>query len=159
VVIAAAGEKKRELWDKLPQDLRLGDGCYKAEIALPGVMVLECDKYVNAEKTAVEIAALNISLIDQDLKGLPLIIIADDAAFTAENIDNLVWITFTRSNPAADIYGVNDFVINKHWGCKASLIIDARKKPHHAPELIKDAVVEERINQLAVVGKPLHGII
>ncbi|QPH40160.1 UbiD family decarboxylase [Pedobacter endophyticus] len=159
VVIAAAGEKRRDLWAKVPENLKLGDGCYQAEIAIPGIMVLECDKYINHDKTAVEMALLNSSLIDQDLSGLPLIIIADDAKFTAANIDNLVWVSFTRSNPAADIYGVNDFTINKHWGCKGPLIIDARKKPHHAPELIRDAAVEAKINKLAENGMPLHGVI
>ena len=159
VVIAAAGEKKRVLWDSIPVGLKLGDGCYQSHIAMPGIMVIECDKYVSAEKTAAEIAVLNISLIDQDLSGLPLIILADDSEFTAANIDNLVWITFTRSNPAADIYGINDFTINKHWGCKGSVIIDARKKPHHAPELIKDQSVEQKVNLLAKEGMPLYGII
>ena len=159
VVIAAAGEKKRTLWNAVPEGLKMGDGCYQYHVAIPGILVIECDKYISAEKTAAEIALLNISLIDQDLSGFPLIVLADDSAFTAANIDNLVWITFTRSNPAADIYGVNDFTINKHWGCKGSLIIDARKKPHHAPELIKDQSTELKINQLAKAGRPLHGII
>lgn len=159
IVIAAAGEKKRNLWNKKPEGLKLGDGCYQSHLAIPGVLAIECDKYISAEKTAAEIALLNITLIDQDLSGLPLIVLVDDSEFTSANIDNLVWITFTRSNPAADIYGVNDFTINKHWGCKGPMIIDARKKPHHAPELLKDKNVEEKIDALAKAGMPLHGII
>lgn len=158
VVIAAAGEKQRELWDNIPAGLKLSDGFYQPQIAIPGVLVLGSEKYLNPEKTAAEIALLNMSLMDQDLSGLPLIILADDAEFTAANIDNLVWVAFTRSNPAADIYGINDFTINKHWGCKGSLIIDARKKPHHAPELIKDPEVEKRLDTLAQEGSSLHGI-
>ncbi|MBT2561744.1 UbiD family decarboxylase [Pedobacter sp. ISL-68] len=159
VVIAAAGDKQRELWNKTPEGLKLSDGFYQPKIAIPGVLVLESDKYLNPEKTAAEIALLNMALIDQDLSGLPLIILADDAEFTAANIDNLVWVAFTRSNPAADIYGINDFTINKHWGCKGSLIIDARKKPHHAPELIKDEAVEKKLDVLAQKGGSLYGII
>jgi 4-hydroxy-3-polyprenylbenzoate decarboxylase len=74
--------------------------------------------------------------------------LCDDAEFVSQNIDNFVWVTFTRSNPAFDITGVNEFTEHKHWGCKGSLIIDARKKPHHAPELVKDAVVEDKISRL-----------
>ncbi|WP_293787387.1 UbiD family decarboxylase [uncultured Pedobacter sp.] len=159
VVIAAAGEKKRTLWSALPKGIKLGDGCYQSQLAIPGVLVIECDKYLGAEKTAAEIAQLNIALIDQDLSGLPLIVLADDAEFTAANIDNLVWIAFTRSNPAADIYGINDFTINKHWGCKGPMIIDARKKPHHAPELVKDAAVEAKIDEMGEEGGMLFGII
>jgi len=159
VVLAAAGNKKRELWNQVPEELNLPKEFTHPKIAMPGILVLKVDQYQNAEKTATEIALLNIALIGKDLNGFPLIVLADDSEFTAKNIDNLVWITFTRSNPAADIYGINDFIINKHWGCKGSLIIDARKKPHHAPELIKDGNIEKRIDQMGEKGGVLEGII
>ena len=159
VVVAAAGEKKRTLWDKLPENLNFPDGFTNPQIAISGIFTLQAEPYKNAEKTAAEIASLNISLIDSDLSGLPLIILCDDSSFTAQNINNLVWVTFTRSNPAADIYGINDFTNNKHWGCKGSLIIDARKKPHHAPELIKNEAVEQKIDEMKKEGGSLFGLI
>ncbi|MNR04525.1 4-hydroxybenzoate decarboxylase subunit C [compost metagenome] len=159
MVIAAAGNVKRELWGSIPEGLQLANGFSQPHIAMPGVLVLQAGAYLNAEKTAAEIAQLNMALIDQDLAGLPLIVLADDASFTAANIDNLVWVTFTRSNPAVDIYGINDFTENKHWGCKGSLIIDARKKPHHAPELIKDAEVEAKIDEMSREGRELFGVV
>ena len=158
VVIAAAGEQKRVLRTELPP-LNLPDGFYNPQLADKGILVLESSPFVSEEKTAAEIAILNLALKDQDLGGFPLIVIADDAEFTALNTDNLVWITFTRSNPANDIYGINDFIVNKHWGCKGSLIIDARKKPHHAPELIKDLEIEQRVDSLGYEGSSLFGII
>ena len=159
VVVAAAGEKKRTLWDKLPENLNFPDGFTTPQIAISGIFTLQAEPYKNAEKTAAEIASLNISLIDSDLSGLPLIILCDDSSFTAQNINNLVWVTFTRSNPAADIYGINDFTNNKHWGCKGSLIIDARKKPHHAPELLKNEAVEQKIDEMKKEGGSLFGLI
>lgn len=159
VVIAAAGNQKRELWNYVPNGLQLANGFSKAFIAMQGILVLQAEAYLSAEKTAAEIALLNMALMDQDLSGLPLIVLADDAGFTAATIDNFVWVAFTRSNPAADIYGINDFTINKHWGCKGSLIIDARKKPHHAPELVKDEEIENKVNLLAQKGGSLYGII
>ena len=159
VVVAAAGEKKRTLWDKLPENLNFPDGFTNPQIAISGIFTLQAKPYKKAEKTAAEIASLNISLIDSDLSGLPLIILCDDSSFTAQNINNLVWVTFTRSNPAADIYGINDFTNNKHWGCKGSLIIDARKKPHHAPELLKNEAVEQKIDEMKKEGGSLFGLI
>jgi len=158
VVIAAAGNKKRTLWSVLPE-ITLTEGFSNSKIAIDGVLVLQADAYQNPEKTAAEIAKLNMALIDKDLSGLPLIVLCDNSEFTAENINNLFWVAFTRSNPAADIYGINDFTIDKHWGCKGSMIIDARKKPHHAPELIKDVSVETKINKMTQKGGALHGII
>ncbi|MDR2281889.1 MAG: 3-octaprenyl-4-hydroxybenzoate carboxy-lyase, partial [Sphingobacterium sp.] len=75
------------------------------------------------------------------------------------NVNNFVWTTFTKSNPAFDIYGVGSFTKFKHWGCEGPVIIDARRKPHHAPDLIKDETVERYINRLGAKGGSLHGII
>jgi 4-hydroxy-3-polyprenylbenzoate decarboxylase len=67
-------------------------------------------------------------------------------------------VTFTRSDPAADIDGVGSFTEKKHWGCAGPLVIDARIKPHHAPPLVDDPAIERRVDQLAATGGPLHGI-
>jgi 4-hydroxy-3-polyprenylbenzoate decarboxylase len=80
-----------------------------------------------------------------------LIIVCDDASFVADKLNNFLWVTFTRSNPSHDMYGVNSFTENKHWGCKESLIIDARIKPHHAPPMAKDGAVEKRIDALPAI--------
>jgi 4-hydroxy-3-polyprenylbenzoate decarboxylase len=88
-----------------------------------------------------------------------LVVLVDDAPFTARTLNNFVWVTFTRSNPAADISGIQSFVDEKHWGCGGSLIIDARIKPQHAPPLVEDPEVTRRIDALAARGGPLHGII
>ena len=89
----------------------------------------------------------------------PLIIICDDSDFLSKNLNNFLWATFTRSNPSHDIHGVDSFVENKHWGCRGSLIIDARIKPHHAPPLVKDPEIEKRVDALGVKGKSLFGVI
>ena len=36
----------------------------------------------------------------------PLIVIVDDTEFAARTLNNFLWVTFTRSNPAADMYGI-----------------------------------------------------
>jgi len=85
----------------------------------------------------------------------PLIVIVDDSDFVARHIDNFVWVTFTRSNPATDIDGIASSTAAKHWGCRGSLVIDARIKPHHAPPLVEDAEVTRRVDALAARGGPL----
>ena len=76
-----------------------------------------------------------------------------------QTLENFLWTTFTRSNPASDVYGIEPFVADKHWGCSGSLVIDARAKPHHAPPLIEDPAVTQRVDALAAPGGPLHGVI
>ena len=83
----------------------------------------------------------------------------DDSLFAARTLDNFLWTTFTRSDPARDVYGIDSFWSDKHWGCRGPLVIDARTKPHHAPPLVEDPDVGRRVHALAAPGGPLHGLI
>jgi 4-hydroxy-3-polyprenylbenzoate decarboxylase len=158
VVIAVAGDKKRELLSELPVMFSLPRP-FQSKLIMPGVVAIEAPKYTSHEETEKQIDLLNEALKGDYLEGIPLFILCDDAGFTAASISNFVWVSFTRSNPAHDMYGINSFTENKHWGCKGPLIIDARIKPHHAPPLVKDAEVEKRVNRLGFPGASLHGII
>lgn len=140
VVIAAVGEKKRSLCNTCDIE--------NAQLVMPGVIAYNFNPFTTYENAEIEIEALNSSLITQNLEGVMLIVLCDEASFVAENLNNFLWTTFTRSNPAQDIYGVDSFTQHKHWGCNGLLIIDARKKTHHAPALIKDETVEKRVDKL-----------
>ena len=96
---------------------------------------------------------------DDPIAAFPLVVIVDDSEFTARTLNNFLWVVFTRSNPAADIYGIGEFSRCKHWGCTGPLVIDARVKPHHAPPLEDDPEIERRVDALGAPGGPLHGII
>ena len=85
--------------------------------------------------------------------------IVDDSQFVAESLRNFIWATFTRTNPASDLYGIEAFTEEKHWGCRGALVIDARIKPHHAPLLEEDPEISRRVDVLAAKGGPLHGIL
>jgi 4-hydroxy-3-polyprenylbenzoate decarboxylase len=159
VAITVAGDKKRELWTELPASFSLPRPFNIFKIAMPGVLAVEVPKYLHEEDLANAISILDDYLKDEDLTGLPLMVLCDDAGFTAQNINNLVWVTFTRSNPSHDIYGIRSFTEHKHWGCHGPLIINARIKPHHAPVLEKDPAVEKLVDQMGAKGGALHGII
>ncbi len=126
---------------------------------MPGILAVEAPKYISESETEKEIAILNEYLKSEDLDSLPLMVLCDDAGFTAETVNNFVWVTFTRSNPSHDIYGINAFTEHKHWGCRGPLIIDARIKPHHAPPLIKDPGTEKKVDKLGEKGGSLYGVI
>jgi 4-hydroxy-3-polyprenylbenzoate decarboxylase len=85
----------------------------------------------------------------------PLVVLVDDSAFAARSLENFLWVTFTRANPAADVSGGGASVVHKHWGCRGPLVIDARIKPHHAPPLEEDPAVERRVDALFAQGGPL----
>ncbi|WP_316781095.1 UbiD family decarboxylase [Pedobacter antarcticus] len=146
VVFAAAGEEKRKLRTTLPE-ISFPEGFTGAQLSMPGVIVVNAPGYINEKETAETVKMFEEHFKDEKLDEIALIVWCDDASFTAADINNFVWVTFTRSNPAADIYGVNSFIKDKHWGCKGPLIIDARKKQHHAPELIPDQLTEQNIQR------------
>lgn len=161
VVMAAAGPKRRELATEIPVELQLPRGFKYPRLALPGVLLLEgpaCTAYLPGEDRDLLRLANKYSAEDP-INQFPLILVVDDSDFCAATLNNWIWTCFTRSNPAADIYGIETTVKAKHWGCNGSLIIDARSKPHHAPALIEDPAIEKRVDQLAAKGGPLHGII
>lgn len=151
VVIAAVGDKKRDLITTCPIE--------NGKLVMPGIVGLNFEPFTTYENTAQEIEALNAKLSTQNLDGLQLIVLTEDANFIRETLNNFLWVTFTRSNPASDIYGINSFTQHKHWGCKGSLIIDARIKPHHAPPLIKNLEIEKRVDKLGEKGGSLYGFI
>ena len=70
-------------------------------------------------------------------------------------MNNFLWVTLTRSDPANDVLGINSETNNKHWGCQGSLVIDARIKPFHAPPLMEDPEVSKKVDALAAKGGPL----
>jgi 4-hydroxy-3-polyprenylbenzoate decarboxylase len=111
---------------------------------MPGVLAVEETRGLSSAQGS-----------SNSLLGFPLIVLCDDSQFVAASLANFLWVTFTRANPATDVYGVGEFSEHKHWGCTGPLIIDARIKPHHAPPLATDAETCKRIDALAARGGPL----
>jgi len=161
VVMAAVGSKRRELPQTLPPALKLPRGFKKPQLALPGVLLVEgpaCREYRPAEDSDLLRFCHKYSAAEP-VNDFPLILVVDDSEFCAASLNNWLWVCFTRSNPAADIYGIGSALTAKHWGCTGSLVIDARSKPHHAPPLLDDPKIEKQVDQLGASGGPLHGII
>jgi 4-hydroxy-3-polyprenylbenzoate decarboxylase len=174
VVIAAAGPRRFELASQTPAELRLPDGFRRPRVVLPGVLVVEgpsCprpgfdyDRSVEARsscRSEVEQAMRRLCESPDSREGLNAfrwVVVVDDAPFAAESLSNFLWTVFTRTNPADDLYGIEEFAQAKHWGCRGALVIDARVKPHHAPVLAEDPAVVERVEGWAQRGGPLAGL-
>jgi 4-hydroxy-3-polyprenylbenzoate decarboxylase len=158
VVFAAYGDQKRTLAKaagdfvqlKELEDIKVFSN---PQIPLPGVLVLQGNKFESHDKVETEIENFNIELIRKriDLSGFPMIVIADDSNFSSATLNNWLWSTFTRVNPSHDIYGVNPYTKFKHFGCD-NVILDARIKPHHAPPLENDPEIEKRVDRLFEKG-------
>jgi 4-hydroxy-3-polyprenylbenzoate decarboxylase len=155
VVFAAYGEKQRALCTDVPQALKELQGFTNAQLAMNGVIALQAEKFETYAKAKQEMEALNSQLSTVNCpQSIALIVICDDASFVSAAINNYLWVTYTRCNPSHDMYGINAFQDNKHWGCSIP-VIDARIKPHHAPVLVKDPIVEKNIDRLFTKGGSL----
>jgi 4-hydroxy-3-polyprenylbenzoate decarboxylase len=154
VVIAARGRRRRELLRELPPGFVPPEGLHSPHVCLPGVLALTGPAY--AEGFVEQLCA---SLpVTHPVNAFALVVVCDDAEFCARTLNNFLWTTFTRSNPASDIHGVGSSIRNKHWGAEGALFIDARRKPRYAPPLIEDPAVSARMDALAARGGPLHGL-
>ena len=154
VVIAAVGEPRHGLLSSLPSGLTLPDGFSDPRVCLPGVLAVQASAY-RADDLRRFCAALSA---EHPINGFRCIVLVDDAEFTARSLNNFVWVTFTRMNPAVDIDGLGAFSEHKHWGCTGALVIDARRKPQHAPPLVEDPAVSRRVDALAAAGGPHAGL-
>ncbi|WP_026763711.1 UbiD family decarboxylase [Sediminibacterium salmoneum] len=160
VVFAAYGEPIRELATVVPSVLNELTQFENPRIVMPGVIAIKTKPFTNYQTVKEEIKMLNYQLHDSvdQLKGIAMIVVCDDADFVAANMRNYLWVTYTRCNPSHDIHGIKESVINKHWGCEGPLVIDARIKPHHAPPVEKDPAVEKRVDRLFAKGGSLQNI-
>jgi 4-hydroxy-3-polyprenylbenzoate decarboxylase len=161
VVIAVAGPVRRTLAHELPAGFELPAAFSSATVCLPGVLALQGPPSSQPRGEGDSIIEELCRFLDgrTGLEGFPLLVVCDDSAFMAATLNNFLWATFTRSNPATDIYGVGARIKGRQWGCRGSLVIDARIKPFHAPPLLDDPAVERKVDALAAPGEVLHGII
>jgi 4-hydroxy-3-polyprenylbenzoate decarboxylase len=154
VVIAAAGPPIREL----PIEVLPGvssDHLQAPRLCLPGVLAVEAPGHANYDRAKSADDLCRAIEGNAALARFPLVVLVDDSQFTAASLNNFLWVTFTRSNPATDIHGAGAFVNQKHWGCRGPLVIDARTKPHHAPPLEPDPETARIVDARAARGGPL----
>ena len=92
VVVAVAGPPRRDLPVELPKDFSLPEGLRNPQVVLPGVLALEgatatVERGCDDRALAGTIAGIPP---EHPLNQFPLVILADDSAFVARSLNNLV---------------------------------------------------------------------
>ena len=127
---------------------------------MPGVIVLQGPAYDEAARDAF-MAQIEAALAHWEFReNYPWISIVDsalDSSLDSGNLRDFLWLTFTRSDPAKDVFGYHAQVREKHWGCVAPLMVDARIKPHHQKALTVPAEIRERARQILDEEKVFGG--
>ncbi len=142
----------------IPENFQIG----RRTVILPGVLLLEAPPWNDdgtqhdAEHFAERFCA---AFSPKDpINAFPLIILTDRDSCAPNSVRDFLWTTFTKSDPARDIFGIGPVMENRHVGFEGALLIDARRKTFHAPELEEDPEITRRVEALAAPGGPLHGI-
>ncbi|MDO4550132.1 MAG: UbiD family decarboxylase [Planctomycetia bacterium] len=164
LVVAAAGPVCRELPEFLLEEglaLPEGLGVYAPRVIMPGVLVMSAEKWRDEGQRHDGFCQRFCEAFSEThtINRFPLIILVDEHSRATNSFRDFLWTVFTKSDPASDVYGIGAFYDRKHWGCRGSLVIDARKKSFHPPELEEDPEVTRRVDALAAKGGELHGII
>jgi 4-hydroxybenzoate decarboxylase subunit C len=126
-ILMGLGEAVRELPREFRGDLPIGVS--RAEVFCGGCLVVQGRPYLDEIDQGGRLAT------EPAFAGWPLIILHDDAAVAKSSTDFL-WSTWTRFEPAADVYAAEINVVRHHLGYKSPVVIDARKKPTLPDELI-----------------------
>jgi UbiD family decarboxylase len=129
----AVRELPREFKGELPRDVK------RAEVFCAGCLVIEGLSYAEDTEQAARLAR------EEVFKGWPLVILHDDASVARRSADFL-WATWTRFEPAADIYAAQTKVVRHHLAYSAPILIDARTKPGFPAELIVRPDIAELVD-------------
>src|SRR5215213_2397928 len=101
----------------------------RAEVFCGGCLVLQGGSFAGDESLAARVAS------DPAFIDWPLIVLHDDAT-VARSSPDFLWATWTRFEPASDIYAAKTTVQRHHLVYTAPIVIDARTKPGFPDELI-----------------------
>ena len=124
----------KEFRDELPR------GITRAESFCGGCLVVEGAPYLDEPDQAERLAREKV------FAEWPLVILHDDAGVARSAIDFL-WSTWTRFEPAGDIYAAETNVVRHHLAYRGPMVIDARKKPSLPAELIVRDDIAKLVNR------------
>ncbi len=139
-VLLGLGERKHEL----PREFRCSElpgGVNEVRVFCPGCLVIGGRSYRDEPGAPQRLA------VHPAFAGWPLLVLSDEAARAAASSMNFLWTTFTRFEPAADLYAAHREIVRNHLSFRAPLVIDARLKPWFPEELSGDPKVAEKVSR------------
>ena len=126
-ILMGLGDAVRELPGEFSGELP--QGIKRAEVFCGGCLVVEGADYASEPEQAARLAGNRV------FSEWPMIILHEDAT-VARSPTDFLWSTWTRFEPAGDIYAAETKVVRHHLSYRGPLVIDARKKPGLPDELV-----------------------
>ena len=138
-LMVGVGDAIRDLsrsWSggELPFDIK------RAEVFCGGCLVLEGAPYEQNKNLGRQIAESG------KFDDWQVIVIHDSADY-AQSADKFLWATWTRFDPATDIYAKKTFLEQHHVRYDAPIVIDARMKPWYPKELFPPEDIAKMVDR------------
>jgi UbiD family decarboxylase len=115
----------------LPREFRgeLPGTVSAAQVFCGGCLVVQGQSYEEDSEQAARLAK------EPAFADWPLVVLHDDAS-VARSAPDFLWSTWTRFEPASDIYAADTKVLRHHLAYTGPIVIDARTKPGFPKELV-----------------------
>ena len=117
---------------ELPRQFQSADvpqGVTDVRVFCGGCLVVGAPSYADEPGAGERLAR------EAAFEGWPLVVLTDEPARATASAMNFLWTTFTRFEPAADIYAAERRIVRNHIAYRGPVVIDARLKSGFPDEL------------------------
>ena len=129
---------------QLPRTFRSAElplGVTDVRVFCPGVLVIDAPAYRAEPEAAARLAA------SPAFSDWSLVVLSDEPRRAAKSAAAFLWMTFTRFEPAADLYSATTRVVRNHLARTPPIVIDARVKPWYPKEVSCRPDVAARVTE------------
>ncbi len=134
------GEPVRDLPRRFEAE-QLPAGVEDIRVFCGGCLVVSGPSYQEAPEFGARVAREPV------FENWPLVVVSDDCNRTAKSTVNFLWTTFTRFEPAADLYAAEVEVVRHHLSYTMPVVIDARVKPGYPDEVVCDPATADLVTR------------
>lgn len=136
-IMLGLGERARDLSREFRGELP--SAVVAAEVFCGGCLVVQGKSYDEDPEQAARLAK------EPAFADWPLVVLHDDVG-VARSTPDFLWSTWTRFEPASDIYAADTKVVRHHLAYTAPIVIEARTKPGFPKELIVRDDIRELVD-------------
>lgn len=135
------GDPVRELPHEFNWSETVPMGVSDVQVFCPGCLVVGGPTFDEEPEAAQRLVA------SESFKDWQLLVLTDEPQRTMASTQEFLWSTFTRFEPAADIYAVEKNVVRNHISYRAPILLDARLKPGFPDELFCSKEISELVTR------------
>jgi UbiD family decarboxylase len=141
-LLLGCGRARRDLSREFILDagVQIPGGVREVRVFCAGCLVVSGPRFEIERDAAARLAK------HQAFSKWPLVVLVDDATQATKNQSTFLWTTFTRFEPASDIYASAIEVWRNHLSYSAPIVIDARMKPWYPGEVESDPATEDLVD-------------